>query len=218
MSKLQGKHFLITAGPTREPIDPVRFISNYSSGKMGIALAENALSRGAEVTLILGPTDLKPKSNAIKIVAVNSAREMYEATAQYFSQSDVIIFAAAVADYTPKYPALNKIKKSKNEFVLELTKTKDIAQELGKLKSAQQICIGFALETELEMEHAKAKLLKKNLDFIVLNSLRDAGAGFQSDTNKISIIDKSGNVVKFDLKHKDDTAADILNYLEKTLS
>jgi phosphopantothenoylcysteine decarboxylase/phosphopantothenate--cysteine ligase len=217
MSKLQGKHFLITAGPTREPIDPVRFISNYSSGKMGIALAENAHSRGAAVTLILGPTDLRPESKTIKVVAVNSAQEMYEATTQYFSESDVIIFAAAVADYTPKYPALNKIKKSENEFVLELTKTKDIALELGRLKSSQQVCIGFALETESEMEHAKAKLLKKNLDFIVLNSLRDAGAGFQSDTNKISIIDKSGNVVKFDLKHKDDTAADILNYLEQTL-
>jgi phosphopantothenoylcysteine decarboxylase/phosphopantothenate--cysteine ligase len=142
---------------------------------------------------------------------------MYEATTQYFSESDVIIFAAAVADYTPKNPALNKIKKSENEFVLELTKTKDIALELGRLKSSQQVCIGFALETESEMEHAKAKLVKKNLDFIVLNSLRDAGAGFQSDTNKISIIGKSGNVVKFDLKHKNAAAADILNYLEQTL-
>ncbi len=216
MSKILSKKVLITAGPTREPIDPVRFISNYSSGKMGIALAENAVSRGAEVILILGPTDLRPQSKNIKVVAVQTAHEMYEAVAQYFKESDVIIFAAAVADYTPKNPAVNKIKKNENEFVLELIKTKDIAFEMGKIKTPQQTTIGFALETEAEVEHAAGKLEKKNLDFIVLNSLRDAGAGFQFDTNKISIIDKSGNVIKFDLKPKDETASDILNYLEQT--
>jgi phosphopantothenoylcysteine decarboxylase / phosphopantothenate---cysteine ligase len=217
MSKLSSKKILITAGPTREPIDPVRFISNYSSGKMGLALAESAANLDAEVTLVLGPTDLKISDNRIKVIEVQTAAEMFDAVAQYFPQSDVIIFAAAVADYTPKHPAGEKIKKNETEFVLELMKTKDIALEMGKIKNGSQCTVGFALETNAEMENATSKLNKKNLDFIVLNSLRDAGAGFQSDTNKITILDKSGNVIKFDLKPKTEVAADILNYIEKCL-
>jgi phosphopantothenoylcysteine decarboxylase / phosphopantothenate---cysteine ligase len=217
MSKLHSKKILITAGPTREPIDPVRFISNYSSGKMGIALAEQAQQSGAEVTLILGPTELKPENGEIKVIPVRTASEMYEAVAQYFPLSDVIIFAAAVADYTPKNPATKKIKKNEDELALELIKTKDIASEMGKLKRHGQFTVGFALETDAEMENAFSKLRKKNLDFIVLNSLRDSGAGFQSDTNKVSILDKSGNVFKFDLKPKTEVAQDILNYIEQCI-
>lgn len=212
---LTAKRVLITAGPTREPIDPVRYISNFSTGKMGIALAEECARRGAQVTLVKGPTSLKAQGNQVAEINVQSAAEMYTACSQYFAESDVIIFAAAVADYTPKTPAATKIKKNENEFTLELVKTKDIAYELGKEKTDCQLCIGFALETDNEMANAEAKLKKKNLDLIVLNSLQDAGAGFQHDTNKITIVDKSGNVVKFDLKSKTEVAADIVDYIER---
>jgi phosphopantothenoylcysteine decarboxylase/phosphopantothenate--cysteine ligase len=212
---LSAKKVLITAGPTRESIDPVRYISNFSTGKMGIALAEVCAARGAEVVVVKGPTQVHARNSSIKEVEVLSAAEMYEACSQYFAQSDVIIFAAAVADYTPKNPAATKIKKKEDEFTLELVKTKDIAYELGKTKKEGQVCVGFALETDNEMENAKGKLVKKNLDMIVLNSLKDEGAGFQHDTNKITIVDKSGNVVKFDLKSKADVAGDIVDYIQK---
>lgn len=212
---LTSKKILITAGPTREPIDPVRYISNFSTGKMGIALAEECAARGAEVVVVKGPTQVHAHHSSIKEIEVLSAAEMYEACSQYFAQSDVIIFAAAVADYTPKNPAATKIKKKEDEFTLELVKTKDIAYELGKTKKEGQVCVGFALETDNEMENAKGKLAKKNLDVIVLNSLKDEGAGFQHDTNKITIVDKSGNVVKFDLKSKADVAGDIVDYIQK---
>jgi phosphopantothenoylcysteine decarboxylase/phosphopantothenate--cysteine ligase len=212
---LTAKRVLITAGPTREPIDPVRYISNFSTGKMGIALAEECARRGAKVTLVKGPTSLKAQGDRIAEINVQSAAEMYTACSQYFAESDVIIFAAAVADYTPKTPAATKIKKNENEFTLELVKTKDIAYELGKEKTDDQLCIGFALETDNEMANAESKLKKKNLDMIVLNSLQDAGAGFQHDTNKVTIVDKSGNVVKFDLKSKTEVAADIVDYIER---
>jgi len=214
---LSSKKVLITAGPTLEPIDPVRYISNFSTGKMGIALAEESARRGAEVILIKGPTSLKPAGEKVKMIEVTTAAEMYEACAQYFMESDVIIFAAAVADYTPKYPAKEKIKKKEDDFMLQLTKTKDIALELGKVKKNGQITIGFALETDNEMPNAISKLEKKNLDAIVLNSLQDEGAGFRHDTNKVTIVDKSGNVVKFDLKSKTEVAADILDYIQKSL-
>jgi phosphopantothenoylcysteine decarboxylase / phosphopantothenate---cysteine ligase len=214
---LTNKKILITAGPTREPLDPVRYISNFSTGKMGIALAEECSRRGGVVTLVKGPTYLQPTGTGIKVVDVVTAAEMYEACTQYFDQSDVIIFAAAVADYTPKYPAASKIKKKEEEFLLELTKTKDIAYELGKAKKSGQVTVGFALETDNELENAKSKLAKKNLDAIVLNSLQDPGAGFQHDTNKVAIVDKSGNVLKFDLKAKTDVATDILDYIEKLI-
>jgi phosphopantothenoylcysteine decarboxylase/phosphopantothenate--cysteine ligase len=213
--ELYSKKILITAGPTREPIDPVRYISNFSTGKMGIALAEEYARRGAEVVLVKGPTQIKPDNGKIKVIDVSTAAEMYEACSQYFDESDVIIFAAAVADYTPKYPANTKIKKKEDDFMLELVETKDIAYELGKRKKGNQINVGFALETDNEMENALSKLEKKNLDFIVLNSLQDPGAGFQHDTNKVTIVDKSRNVVKFDLKSKAEVAEDIINYIQK---
>ena len=206
---------LITAGPTREPIDPVRYISNFSTGKMGIALAEEYARRGSEVTLIKGPTNLIPDNEKIRVIDVVTAAEMYEACVQYFPGNDVIIFAAAVADYTPKHPANTKIKKKEDDFMLELIKTKDIAYELGKLKKPGHIHVGFALETDNELENAKSKLQKKNLDMIVLNSLQDPGAGFQHNTNKVTIVDKGGNVVKFDLKSKTDVADDIIDYIQK---
>ena len=213
--QLSSKKVLITAGPTREPIDPVRYISNFSTGKMGIALADECARRGAAVTLIKGPTQVKPESDTIKVIDVTTAAEMYDACAQYFAESDVIIFAAAVADYTPKHPANTKIKKKEDDFMLELVKTKDIAYELGKVKTAGQLSVGFALETDNEMANALSKLEKKNFDMIVLNSLQDAGAGFQHNTKKVTIVDKSGNVVKFDLKSKTEVATDILDHIQK---
>jgi phosphopantothenoylcysteine decarboxylase/phosphopantothenate--cysteine ligase len=213
--QLSSKKVLITAGPTREPIDPVRYISNFSTGKMGIALADECARRGAAVTLVKGPTQVRPGHDNIKVVEVATAAEMYDACTQYFGESDVIIFAAAVADYTPKYPASTKIKKKEDDFMLELVKTKDIAYELGKVKNPGQISVGFALETDNEMANAISKLEKKNFDMIVLNSLQDAGAGFQHNTNKVTIVDKSGNVVKFDLKSKTEVATDILDYMQK---
>ena len=213
--QLSSKKVLITAGPTREPIDPVRYISNFSTGKMGIALADECARRGATVTLIKGPTQVKPESDNVKVVDVTTAAEMYDACTQYFGESDVIIFAAAVADYTPKHPANTKIKKKEDDFMLELVKTKDIAYELGKVKTAGQLSVGFALETDNEMANALSKLEKKNFDMIVLNSLQDAGAGFQHNTNKVTIVDKSGNVVKFDLKSKTEVATDILDHIQK---
>ncbi|MCW3124951.1 MAG: coaBC [Bacteroidetes bacterium] len=212
---MTSKKILITAGPTRESIDPVRYISNFSTGKMGIALADECAARGATVTLVKGPTQVHAANASVKEIEVMSAAEMYTACSQYFGESDVIIFAAAVADYTPKHPAATKIKKKEEEFTLELVKTKDIAYELGRVKKEGQVCVGFALETDNEMENAKSKLSKKNLDMIVLNSLKDEGAGFQYDTNKITIVDKSGNVVKFGLKSKAEVAGDIIDYIQK---
>ncbi len=206
---------LVTAGPTHEPIDPVRFIGNHSSGKMGIAIAEAFAALGNDVTLIKGATTLVPVNKAIKVVEAKTAAQMFDACSQYFSAADVIVFAAAVADYTPKYPSDTKIKKKEDEFSIELVKTKDIAAELGKLKKEGQLIVGFALETNNEEVHAREKLQKKNFDFIVLNSMRDEGAGFQGDTNKITIIDKQGNVVKFDLKQKTEVAQDIVGYVLK---
>lgn len=212
---LQSMRVLITAGPTHEPIDPVRFIGNHSSGKMGIAIAEAFADRGHEVLLIKGATHLNPTNTSIKQVTVQTAAQMFDACSQYFTAAEVIVFAAAVADYTPKFPSTEKIKKRESEFFIELTKTTDIALELGKLKTPKQIVMGFALETNNEEQHAKEKLIKKNFDFIVLNSMKDAGAGFQTDTNKITIIDRAGNVVKFELKSKRDVASDIVDYILK---
>ena len=208
---------LITAGPTHEPIDPVRFIGNHSSGKMGIAIAEEFAQEGNEVLLVKGATQLNPSNNSIKQINVQTAAEMFSACTQYFSWADVIVFAAAVADYTPKFPSATKIKKKEEEFSVELVKTKDIAFELGKQKTEKQIVVGFALETNDEEQHAWEKLEKKNFDFIVLNSMRDEGAGFQSDTNKITIIDRVGNATKFELKTKTEVAKDIVSYVHKIL-
>lgn len=205
-----GKKVLITAGPTVEPIDPVRFISNRSSGKMGYALANAFAMAGAQVTLVSGPTDLKVSDPAIRFIAVETAEEMFNAAQEHYTQNDVIIFSAAVADYTPTHVAEQKIKKQGELITLDLKKTTDIAGTLGNKKGPGQLVVGFALETENELEYAMDKLLRKNLDFIVVNSLNDPGAGFAHDTNKISVIDKEKNIRYFSLKSKDDVAQDIL--------
>ena len=211
-----GKKVLITAGPTQEPIDPVRFISNHSSGKMGFAIAEAFEMAGAEVTIVSGPVSI-PSPIGVKIEKVQSAQQMFEATKRHFSESDIVVLSAAVADYTPLNVADKKIKKKEDVFNIEMTKTTDIAATLGKEKKTGQIIIGFALETDNEFENAKGKLERKNFDFIVLNSLQDSGAGFRYDTNKIKIIDRSGNVYDFDLKTKKEVAQDILETIVKNV-
>ncbi len=213
--KLEGKKVLINAGPTRETIDPVRFISNHSSGKMGIALARQALLRGAEVTLILGPSSQEIPSGLKKLVRIQSAQEMYNETTAAFEHSDIAILTAAVADYKPEHISKEKIKKSGDTLKLQLVKTKDIAQDLGRKKRANQILVGFALESQNEEKNAFEKLKKKNFDLIVLNSLKDKGAAFQTDTNKISIIDRNNNLEVFELKSKDNVASDILDAIQK---
>lgn len=210
----KNKKILITAGPTQEPIDPVRFISNHSSGKMGYAIAEACAMAGADVTIVSGPVAL-PKPFGVNVVKVRSAHEMYEATAKHFADNQVVILAAAVADYTPANVADKKIKKKEDVFNLELTKTVDIAATLGKQKQTGQFIVGFALETDNELANAQGKLERKNFDMIVLNSLQDKGAGFQHDTNKIKILDKTGTIHDFELKSKDDVAQDILDMIEK---
>ncbi|RXR32164.1 bifunctional phosphopantothenoylcysteine decarboxylase/phosphopantothenate--cysteine ligase CoaBC [Flavobacterium piscinae] len=207
---LKGKKILITAGPTYEAIDPVRFIGNHSTGKMGFDIANEAAQLGAEVILISGPTHLNVNNLAIQLIRVQSAEEMYQQCHLYFDNVDVAIAAAAVADYKPKVVANQKIKKSDVNFSIELEKTKDILASLGEIKK-HQFLIGFALETENEIEHAKLKIQKKNLDLIVLNSLNDEGAGFGKATNKITFIDKSFQIEPMPLKSKEEVAKDILN-------
>ena len=210
---LEGKTVLITAGPTYEAIDPVRFIGNHSSGKMGFSLAEEAVKRGAKVILISGPTSQKTEYENIEIHRVTSAKEMYDEVFKYYEKVDIAIASAAVADYAPKIVAKEKIKKSEAEFTIELVKNPDILKTMGEKKS-RQFLVGFALETQNEEENAKGKLEKKNLDMIVLNSLKDEGAGFQKDTNKIKIITKTEQK-EFSLKSKEDVAKDILNFVEE---
>lgn len=211
-NQFKGKTVLVTAGPTYEPIDPVRFIGNYSSGKMGIALATELANRGAVVKLILGPTRINvPDHPRIETYKVTTAQEMHDRAVELYPGCDVAILAAAVADYRPKHQAVEKIKKSADDMALELEKTPDIAAALGKLKTAKQLNIGFALETNDEETNAKEKLKKKNFDFIVLNSLRDPGAGFNHDTNRITILKKDNTQKNFELKSKSEVAADIVN-------
>jgi phosphopantothenoylcysteine decarboxylase/phosphopantothenate--cysteine ligase len=207
---LKGKKILITAGPTYEAIDPVRFIGNHSSGKMGYDIAVSAANLGASVILVSGPTNCKVQSSLIEVIPVVSAEEMYKACHEYYADVDVAIAAAAVADYRPKIMASQKIKKAAEEFTIELEKTKDILASLGAIKK-KQFLIGFALETENEIENAKLKIQKKNLDLIVLNSLQDIGAGFGKPTNKVTFIDKFFNIEPMDLKSKEAVADDILN-------
>ena len=210
---LKGKKILVTAGPTYEALDPVRFIGNRSSGKMGVAIADELAERGAEVILVLGPSKLQAEHPSVLTLKVESAQEMYEAATAHFSKCHAAILAAAVADYRPKHISDIKIKKKEGDMTIELEKTLDIAAALGTQKQVHQKLVGFALETNSEMENALSKLKRKNLDFIVLNSLRDAGAGFSHNTNKISIIFSENNVKEFDLKNKDDVAKDIVNQL-----
>jgi len=206
---LQGKKMLITAGPTYEAIDPVRFIGNHSSGKMGFELAKKAAELGAEVILVSGPTHLEINDPKINLIRVVSTREMYTAVHNHFENVDVAIAAAAVSDYKPKIVAAQKIKKAEENLSLELTKTQDILLSMGEKKTHQKL-IGFALETNNELAHAREKLAKKNLDFIVLNSLNDAGAGFKKDTNKITLVYKDSEKA-FGLKSKAEVSTDILN-------
>lgn len=214
--KLKGKKVLITAGPTYEAIDPVRFIGNHSSGKMGYALAEEADAQGADVTLISGPTHLNaPKG--VKLIKVSSGREMYEAALAHYISTDINIFAAAVADYAPKTVAAQKIKKDDDEMNITLSKTIDIAKALGIEKKPGQFNVGFALETENELENAKGKIKKKNFDMIVLNSLNQAGAGFGYETNKITLIDKANNIQDFELKTKQEVAKDIIQAISEKI-
>lgn len=207
---LTGKRAMVTAGPTHEALDPVRFIGNNSSGKMGYAIAEELANKGAEVVLISGPTHLTATHANIKLIRVTSAEEMYQACISNFDVCDIAVLSAAVADYKPAARADQKIKKSGATINLELVKTRDIAEELGKLKK-KQFVVGFALETENEKTNAQKKIAAKNFDLIVLNSLNDAGAGFGHDTNKITLIDKKNQATEFILKSKKEVAADIVN-------
>ena len=218
-----SKKILITAGPTYEKLDPVRFIGNYSSGKMGLALVEACSEEGWDVELVLGPvkTDIKQllrewadKTNTVNVTHVESAQEMYDACVKVFPEMDAAILCAAVADFTPEKVAEEKMKREGDELVIKLKPTKDIAAALGKMKTDTQKMIGFALETYDEMEHAKQKMKKKNLDFIVLNSLRDEGAGFQVDTNKITILSPT-DVTSFPLLSKKECAREIVKMLKK---
>ena len=208
---LNGKKILITAGPTYENIDPVRFIGNYSTGKMGFALAETCAAQGAEVTLVAGPVQLKTKHKNIRQIDVRSADEMYRQAVNYFPDADVAILCAAVADFKPKSPSDKKLKRGNDSLTVELVPNKDIAQALGKIKKPTQRLIGFALETNDEEQNAQSKMERKNLDFIVLNSLNDENAGFGYDTNKITILHRTGEKKSFELKSKENVAEDIVN-------
>jgi len=210
IAALKNKNILITAGPTQEAIDPVRYLSNHSTGKMGYAMARAFAWAGANVTLVSGPTALPLPDPNVRRISVRSAQEMYAATQAEFGRADVIIWSAAVADYTPAHPADHKIKKKESFFNIELTKTVDIAATLGQQKQPHQLLVGFALETNNEFENAVGKIKSKNLDLIVLNSLNDKGAGFAHDTNKITVIEANGVVHLFELKSKNEVAKDIL--------
>lgn len=207
---LNNKKILITAGPTREAIDPVRYISNHSSGKMGYAIAEQFLKQGAEVIMVSGPVNILLQHPRLKIVRVNSASEMYLACCHFFEEVDVAVFAAAVADYRPARVAEQKIKKEESTFTITMTKNVDIAYEFGKVKSANQVSVGFALETNDELAHAKGKLQKKNFDMVVLNSMNDANSTFGYDTNKITVVKKDLLPKEFSLKQKSEVAKDIV--------
>lgn len=214
---LEGKKVLVTAGPTHEPLDPVRFIGNHSSGKMGVAIAEELVRRGAAVDLVIGPAAFKTTLPGITLHEVETAHEMFEACQQLFPQADVAIMSAAVADYTPTSRATEKIKKTADTFTIELTKTQDILQSLGKQKHNGQVLVGFALETTNERAYAQKKLQSKNADLIVLNSLNDEGAGFGHDTNKITIFEKDGNEITYPRKPKQQVAKDIVDRIVNKL-
>ncbi|MGM9862247.1 MAG: bifunctional phosphopantothenoylcysteine decarboxylase/phosphopantothenate--cysteine ligase CoaBC [Muribaculaceae bacterium] len=214
---LRGKKVLITAGPTYERIDPVRFIGNYSTGKMGYALADEAAARGAEVVVVSGPVAVKPRESGVRVVSVESARQMLDACRAEFAHADIAIMTAAVADYAPAHPADKKIKRERTQLAsLELVMNPDIAATLGETKRAGQMLVGFALETDNEAENAEAKMKRKHLDMVVMNSLRDAGAGFGTDTNKVTIFFADGREPKaFPMKSKADVARDIIDIIVK---
>ncbi len=209
--KLLNRRFLVTAGPTFERIDPVRFIGNFSTGKMGYAIAEALAEEGAEVILVSGPVSISTAKKGVKLVPVESAEEMYEACISSYPQCDGAVMTAAVADFTPVHTERQKTKREMNNISIELKPTKDIAAALGTVKKPGQVLVGFALETHNEMENARLKLEKKNLDLIVMNSLKDKGAGFGFDTNKVVIVGKDNKIMAFELKSKKDVASDIVN-------
>ncbi len=217
-ASLAGEKIMITAGPTYEKIDPVRFIGNYSSGKMGFALAEACARRGAEVTLIAGPVSLQCTNHRIRLVRVESAEEMYQAALSCYPQSSGAILCAAVADFTPTQQAPAKLKRNEGAMQLSLQPTRDIAAALGEIRQPGQFLVGFALETDHEEQHAKEKMERKRLDFIVLNSLNDPGAGFASDTNKVTILSREGAKKTFPLKPKTQVAEDIADEVELLLT
>ena len=214
---LSGKNILVTAGPTHEAIDPVRFIGNHSSGKMGFAIARELAGKGAKVKLICGPVNLTSDHPNISRIDVTSAEDMYIACMELFPEIDIAVMCAAVADYTPEKIEKRKIKKSSKRKSVQLKLTKDILAELGKIKSKKQLLVGFALETDNELANAKKKLKRKNLDFIVLNSMNDNGAGFNSDTNKIAIINSNNKIKRFELKSKDEVAKDIVDEISSMI-
>ncbi|MCK5857026.1 MAG: bifunctional phosphopantothenoylcysteine decarboxylase/phosphopantothenate--cysteine ligase CoaBC [Bacteroidales bacterium] len=216
-TKLSGKKVLVSAGPTFEAIDPVRFIGNHSSGKMGFAIADELASRGAIVTLVSGPVNISSTHAHIKRIDVTTAEQMYDACIANFESMDIGIMAAAIADFTPKNVADRKIKKENATPVIELVSTKDVLKEMGRQKKDNQLLIGFALETNDEVANALKKLHKKNLDLIVLNSLQDPGAGFKHATNQVSLIDRNEHIQAFELKNKDDVARDIVNRIEELI-
>lgn len=212
-----NKTVLVTSGPTFEPIDPVRFIGNYSSGKMGSSIAESFANQGAKVIFITGPAKYLPSNISIEIISVQTADQMFNEVNKRFPKVDIAIMAAAVADFTPAESSDTKIKRKSDDISIKLKPTQDIAASLGKLKSDKQILVGFALETDSELENALKKLKSKNLDLIVLNSLNDKGAGFGFETNKVTIIDKNSNAFTFDLKSKAEVANDILDFIAKEI-
>lgn len=215
---LQGKKVLVSTGPTRESIDPVRFISNHSSGKMGVAIAESLAMKGAHVTLVAGPGVVMPRNPTITMMKVTTAHEMYEACMHEYIDSSITIMAAAVADFTPVKTADSKIKKGPGNMMIELKATQDILSHMGEIKREDQFLVGFALETDNEIPNAIGKLERKNLDLIVLNSMQDSGAGFNGDTNKITIIEKNKNTTSYDLKSKKEVASDITDKIISCLS
>ena len=214
---LKGKSIIVTAGPTVESIDPMRYITNRSTGKMGYSIAKEAIERGADVTLITGPTNLTPPQNLKKLVKIESAKDMYEAVLENLDENDVVIKSAAVADYKPKNYSNKKIKKSDDDLVIELERNKDIAQEIGKIKN-NKILVGFAAETNDLIENASLKIKKKNIDFIVANDLTKEGAGFGVDTNIVKIIDKEGNITEYPKMKKEEVANIILDKIKELLS
>ena len=211
VKELTGKKALVSAGPTYEAIDPVRFISNHSTGKMGLAIAKELHKRGADVTLVMGPSQLEFSANGFKVIRVTSAEEMYMACEKVFNKMDIAVMSAAVSDYSPVKKAKEKIKKKEDRIIIELSKTKDILKNLGGKKKQGQVLVGFALETNDEKKNALDKLVSKNADMIVLNSLNDAKAGFGYDTNKITIFGKEGQEIRFDVKSKQEVAKDIID-------
>ena len=213
--KLLNKRVLVTAGPTQENIDPVRFIGNRSSGKMGFAIAEAFAAEGAKVHLVTGPVSLEVRSSGIEVSRVTSAADMFARCEEVIDQVDIAVFNAAVSDFTPIRASEVKVKRGSGEWTLQLKPTRDIAAEMGRRKRAGQIMVGFALETDHELEHARQKLEKKNMDLVVLNSMRDSGAGFETDTNRVTMVDRLGNVDRYELKPKAQVASDLVQWVIK---